>query len=83
MGIIFRKDIINVLIHVYFYKYMMYVIWTRKHLYVYTFQMQPGPSGTDKSGSLTYTENYVFNNADILGKGATATVFLGRHRVSF
>ena len=45
--------------------------------------MQPGQLGTDKSGPLTYTANYVFNKADILGKGATATVFLGRHRVSF
>ena len=35
-----------------------------------------------KSGSLISTANYVYNTADCLGKGATASVYLGRERVS-
>ncbi|XP_053378436.1 serine/threonine-protein kinase TBK1-like isoform X2 [Mercenaria mercenaria] len=34
----------------------------------------------DKTGPLRYTQNYVYNIADCLGKGATASVFLGRER---
>ena len=43
------------------------------------------PSGSgysDKTGTLNYSSNYVWNKADLLGRGATACVYLGRHRVS-
>ncbi|KAK3595605.1 hypothetical protein CHS0354_009564 [Potamilus streckersoni] len=33
-----------------------------------------------KSGPLSYSRNYVWNKKDCVGKGATAEVFLGRHR---
>lgn len=42
----------------------------------------PFNSPGDKAGPLRYTQNYVYNIADCLGKGATASVHLGRNRVS-
>ncbi|XP_053378438.1 serine/threonine-protein kinase TBK1-like isoform X2 [Mercenaria mercenaria] len=38
------------------------------------------PGRGDKAGPLRYTDNYVYNIADCLGKGATASVYLGRER---
>ncbi|WAR25921.1 TBK1-like protein [Mya arenaria] len=35
-----------------------------------------------KTGSLQHTDNYTWNTADILGRGATATVFFGRHKTT-
>ncbi|XP_060598323.1 serine/threonine-protein kinase TBK1-like isoform X3 [Ruditapes philippinarum] len=35
-----------------------------------------------KTGSLQQTENYIWNTADALGKGATAVVYFGRHKDS-
>ena len=40
-----------------------------------------GPSF--KTGSLQQTENYIWNTADALGKGATAVVYFGRHKVYY
>lgn len=39
-------------------------------------------SGTGyKTGTLQQTQNFTWNIADALGKGATATVYFGRHKV--
>ncbi|XP_052782230.1 serine/threonine-protein kinase TBK1-like isoform X2 [Mya arenaria] len=38
------------------------------------------PGHVDKTGPLHHTINYVYNTADCLGKGATATVLLARSR---
>ena len=34
-----------------------------------------------KTGTLQQCENYIWNTADALGKGATAVVYFGRHKV--
>lgn len=39
-------------------------------------------TATFKTGSLQQTENYIWNTADVLGKGATAVVYFGRHKSS-
>ncbi|KAK3595603.1 hypothetical protein CHS0354_009560 [Potamilus streckersoni] len=39
-------------------------------------------NGKEKSGPLSRSENYVWNNADCIGKGATADVYMGRHKVT-
>ncbi|XP_060601896.1 serine/threonine-protein kinase TBK1-like [Ruditapes philippinarum] len=52
-------------------------------LFMMPYYNSPGPaggSGADKAGPLRYTHNYVYNIADLLGKGATASVYLGRER---
>lgn len=34
-----------------------------------------------KTGSLQQTEHFIWNTADALGRGATAVVYFGRHKV--
>ncbi|KAL4226224.1 hypothetical protein ACF0H5_014208 [Mactra antiquata] len=42
--------------------------------------MPTNSPGSDKAGPLRYTKHHVYNSADSLGKGATATVYLGRNQ---
>ena len=46
-------------------------------------ERQPGPSAQlAKTGTLQQSENYIWNTADVLGRGATAVVYFGRHKVT-
>ena len=52
---------------------------------VSSIQMYPVSSvgqGGQKSGTLQQTDNFIWNTADILGRGATAVVYYARHKVS-
>ena len=47
-------------------------------------QASAGSSGSVcKTGTLQRTNHYIWNTADALGKGATAIVYFGRHKVLF